>query len=196
MISAAACSASGGSMRDGRPCYRRRLYAATRLGMRESDLPAPVRAAASSRSRGLPETRREHVAQPRARHGTFDGARRMAPPVWLTGPVQPDMEEVPQVLAAVRLGEIDELHRARVAVGVLARPVAEDLEERQSADLLAQRLERHAPAVVDRAVEQVFWPARVARGRIPEAAVLGRMTPVERLEDLPRRRAPLVLEPE
>src|SRR3954452_24110088 len=67
--------------------------------------------------------------------------------------VQPGLEERREVLSGDPLGEVDELLGRRVALGVLSGPVAQDAEERLVADLLAQGLERHPAAAIDRARE-------------------------------------------
>src|SRR4029453_814403 len=86
--------------------------------------------------------------------------------LWL---VQPDVEEVVQVPAAVTLGEGDKLGRGHVPVPVLGCPVTEDAEEHAVADLLAQGLQGHAAPVVDRPVKQEFWSPRGAGGGVQQA---------------------------
>src|SRR5512133_3463816 len=69
---------------------------------------------------------------------------RYLPRRWLLWLVQPDVEEVVQVPAAVTLGQGDELGRGHIPVPVLGCPVTEDAEEHAVADLLAQGLQGHA----------------------------------------------------
>ena len=91
----------------------------------------------------------------------------------MTRPVQPDLEELVQLLAALALRQLDEVGGAHVAVAVLAVPGAEDPEEGLVADLLAQRLERHRAAVVDDLAEQ-HLRSRERRGRRrPELGISG-----------------------
>src|SRR4029453_9823001 len=87
---------------------------------------------------------------------------RYLPRRWLLWLVQPDVEEVVQVPAAVTLGEGDELGRGHIPVAVLGCPVTQDAEEHRVADLLAQGLQRHGPPVIDRPVKQVDRRPRVA----------------------------------
>ena len=91
--------------------------------------------------------------------------------------------------AATKLGRRD------VAVPVLLRPAPHQREERRVADLLAQRLQRHCAAVVDRPVEQEAGVARIARRRVPEQRVLRRGV-VELLEPLVGGLVALVLAPD
>src|SRR4029450_11716529 len=102
-------------------------------------------------------------------------------PAWASSPggrllrlVQPDVEEVVELLPRDLLGEYHERRRAHVAVAVPRRPGAQKPEEVVVADLLPERLQRHRAAVVDRPIEHVGRAARVARRRRPEPSLLGR----------------------
>src|SRR5215212_6298111 len=84
-----------------------------------------------------------------ARLSTRRARSRDSPGRRLPRRVEPRLEERVQVLAGDLLGQGYELRRVRVPVAVLGGPRLQDLEERVVADLLAQRLQRHAAAAVD-----------------------------------------------
>src|SRR3954463_7391398 len=79
-----------------------------------------------------------------------------------------------EVDARVGLGKVNEALRPRVSVPVLHDPVAKDLEEGRTPDLLAQGLQGHRPADVDRRAEELRGAAGVAERRVPESGRTGR----------------------
>ena len=95
----------------------------------------------------------------------------------------------------IALGRRDEAGRRDVAEAVLLRPAPHQSEERRLADLLAQRLEGHRAAVVDRPVEEERRVTGVPRRGVPERQVLRRRV-VELLEPLRRGLVALVLAPD
>src|SRR5215217_1646996 len=143
---------------------------------------------------GCKRSRPRHGYGPAARaHGARE-LPMLLPARRLVRLVEPDVEEVPEVAAAHLLGEGDELPRGDAAEAILLRPAAHDAEEREVADLLAQRLQRHPAAVIDRAVEQERRRTRVPEAA-PESDVLRRPV-VELVEPLRRRLVALVLAPD
>src|SRR3954454_13386730 len=97
------------------------------------------------------------VASSRLHVSSADPTPRWAalPARGLPGLVEPDVEEVRQVLARVALGEGDEAGDRAVAAPVGRHPVAQDREEGGVAEALAQRLQRRRTAHVDAAREQL-----------------------------------------
>src|SRR4051794_38251764 len=89
------------------------------------------------------------------------------PTGWLARLEQPDVEEVAQRGTGFGLREGDELLRRAVAVEVLGDPVAKGRIEDRVADLLAERLEGQATAVVDGCGEELLRPRR-AGWQLPE----------------------------
>src|SRR5215217_1458142 len=152
------------------------------IGAASRPAAARVSDAAHSRRLGRPS-----IDRPAGWSSRTSPGRRLA---W---GVQPDSEEVRQVLAANPLAEGDELFGRGGAVKVLGHPGAQDLEERPIADLLAQRLQRHRAAAVDGACEHRV-SLRIRDDDLPER--IGRRTAVVEQEVLVPRSDAEVLIPQ
>src|SRR5919198_1037890 len=91
-----------------------------------------------------------------------------SPALWTPLLVEPGLEEIAELHAALLLGEVDEVLGRHVAVLVVRVPAVQDLEEGRVAHLLAQRLQGHRPAVIDRGVKELARVLEGGRGREPE----------------------------